>query len=54
MVMKNRLSVRKNNRDMVLPDELDDLSRFDEEGGPEAPIPDLQKATPLTAKWNRS
>ena len=51
MVMKNRLSVRKNNRDMVLPDELDDLSRFEEEGGPEAPIPDLQEATsPITCQ----
>ena len=40
-VTKDRLSVRKNNRGMVLPDELDDLSRFEEEGGPEAPIPDL-------------
>ena len=50
-VTKDRLSVRKNNRDMVLPDELDDLSRFEEEGGPEAPIPDLQEATsPITCQ----
>ena len=36
---KDRLSVGKNSRDRVLSDELDDLSRFEGKGGPEAPVP---------------
>ena len=37
-VAKDRLSVAKINRAMVLPEELEDLSRFEGEGGPEAPV----------------
>ena len=55
MVTKDRLSVGKNNRDMVLPDELDELSRFEGEGGPEAPVPTTELIdVPLeNAIWRR-
>jgi hypothetical protein len=55
MVTKDRLSVGKNNRDLVLPDELDELSRFEGEGGPEAPVPTTELIdVPLeNAIWRR-
>jgi hypothetical protein len=34
--------------------ELDELSRFEEEGGPEAPIPDLVDVSLDNAVWRRS
>jgi hypothetical protein len=55
MMTKDRLSVGKNDCDLVLLDELDDLSRFEGEGGPEAPVPitELIEVPFENAIWRR-
>ena len=41
-VVKDRSPVGKNNGDVKRPDETDDWSRFEGEGGPEAPVPTME------------
>lgn len=52
-VAKKRLPDGKNNRAMVLAEELEDLSRFEGEGGSGAPIPDLVDVPLASAIWRR-
>ena len=52
-VAKERLPDGKTNRAMVFSDELNDLSRFEGEGGSATPIPDLVDVPIASAIWRR-
>ena len=55
IVTKDDLPVGRNGPDVVLPDEREDWSRFEGEGGPEAPVPttELIEAPLENAIWRR-
>jgi len=53
-VTKDDLLVGKNSLDLMLPDEREDLSRFEGEGGPEVPGPDLMDVPPDNAIWRKT